>query len=136
MPVGELHRVPCLAVPLGVRHPEPPAGALVDVASLLLADEHDRAAVEPAKAGDHRAVVRQSPVAVQLEPVLQQALDVVERVGPLVVPGQLDLPPDLLVGGLVADPVDLALEPLQLAGDARAAEQRQVPQPPEPLAQP
>ncbi len=91
---------------------------------------------ELAETGDHRAVVAERPVAVQLEPVVEQPLDVVERVRPVVVAGQLDLAPDLFVGGLLADPGDLPLEPLELAGDARAAEQRQVPQPPEPLTQP
>src|SRR5204862_8326412 len=130
------HRVPRLAVALRVRHPEAPARALVDVASLLLTDQDDRAVPELAETGDHRAVVAERPVAVQLEPVVEQPLDVVERVRPVVVAGQLDLAPDLLVSGLLADPGDLPLEPLELAGDARAAEQRQVPQPPEPLAQP
>src|SRR2546423_581946 len=72
----------------------------------------------------------------QLNPVAGQPLDVVGRVGRVVVAAQLALAPDLLVGGLPADPGDLPLEPLELAGDAGAPEQRQVPQPPEPLAQP
>src|SRR5438874_1693916 len=80
--------------------------------------------------------VTQRSVAVQLEPVGQEALDVIECVRPLVVAGQLDLAPDLLVGRLLADPCDLPLEPLELAGEPRAPEQRKVPQAPEPLAQP
>ena len=72
----------------------------------------------------------------QLEPVVEQPLDVVERVRPLVVARELDLAPDLLVGRLLADPVELPLEPVELAGELRSAEQRHVPQPPEPLAQP
>src|SRR6185312_8327403 len=123
VPLGELHRVPGLAVPLRVRHPEATARALVDVATLLLPDEDDRAVAEPAEAGDHRAVVTQRPVAVELEPVVEQALDVVERVGAVVVAGQLALAPDLLVGRLLADSGDLPLEPVELAGDPRAAEQ-------------
>src|SRR5262249_8595262 len=71
-----------------------------------------------------------------LEPVVEQALDIVERVRPLVVPSELDLAPDLLVGRLLADPGDLALEPFQLPGDLRAAEQREAPQTPQALAQP
>ena len=46
--------------------------------------EDDGAAVELAEAGDHRAVVAEGTVAVQLEPVLEQPLHVVERVGPIV----------------------------------------------------
>jgi hypothetical protein len=73
---------------------------------------------------------------VELEPVVEQALDVVERVRPVVVARQLDLAPDLLVGGLLADPGDLPLQPVQLARELRAAEAREVPQPSEPLTQP
>src|SRR6185437_13925230 len=63
------------------------------------------------------------------------ALDVVERVRAIVVPRQLDLAPDLLVGRLLADPGDLPLQAIELAGDPRAAEERKVPQATEPLAQ-
>ena len=59
----------------------------------------------------------------QLEPVVQDPVDVVERVRPVLVPGQLDLVPDLLVGRLGLDPVELALQPLELAGEARAAQE-------------
>src|SRR5690242_11912653 len=104
-----MHR---LAIALRVRHPETAIDTLVDVAPLLLPDEDDRAAAELAEAGDHRTVVAERPVAVQLEPVLEQAVDVVERVRPVIVAGQLDLPPDLFVGRLLADAVDLPLQPL------------------------
>jgi len=40
---------------------------------------------------------------VHLEPVVEEPLDVVERVGTVVVPGELDLAPDILVGRLLAD---------------------------------
>src|SRR6476659_8126356 len=128
-----MHRLP---VALGVRHAEAPAGALVDVAAFLLADEDDRPVAELAEAGDHRSVVAERSVAVQLEPVIEQPLDVVERVRPLVVSGDLDLAPDLLVGGLLPDPGQLPLEALELPGQLRAAQQRQVPKPPEALPQP
>ena len=58
----------------------------------------------------------------QLEPVVEHPLDVVERVRPVVVTRELDLAPDLLVGGLLADSLDLPLQPLELAGKPRAAE--------------
>src|SRR5205085_7985774 len=63
VPLGELHRVPRLAVALRVRHTEPPSRALVDVAALLLADEDDRAAAELAETRDHRAVIGERAVA-------------------------------------------------------------------------
>src|SRR5438067_7488467 len=49
----------------------------------------------PAEAGDDRRVVRARPVAVQLDEVLQQPGDVVERVRPLGVSRELDGTPDL-----------------------------------------
>ena len=45
----------------------------------------------------------------QLEEVLEDPLDVVERVRPVLVARQLDRAPDLLVGRLGLDPVELAL---------------------------
>src|SRR6201989_3616600 len=92
------------------RHAEPALRALLDVAPLLLADERDRAAVELAEAGDHRAVVGVEAVAVQLEPVVEDPVDVVERVRAAVVARELDAPPDLLVGRLLLQPVELPLE--------------------------
>ena len=108
----------------------------MDVAPLLLPDEDDGASVEFAEAGDHRAVVSERPVPVELEPVLEEALHIVERVRPLLVSSQLDLAPDLLVGRLLPDPLDLPLQPLELAGEPCTADQREVLQAPEPLAQP
>src|SRR5581483_5852506 len=88
--LGELHHAHRLQVALRIRHPEAPLRALLDVATLLLADERDRTAVEFAEAGDHRAVVRAAAVAVQLEPVVEQPLDVIERVRALLVARELD----------------------------------------------
>ncbi len=101
-----------------------------------MADEGDRAAVELAEPGDDGAVVHPAAVAVELDPVLEDPFDVVERVGPLRVPGELDEPPDLVLGRIHArDRVELLLEPPFLARDARAVEERQAPQPAEPLPQ-
>ena len=84
------------------------------------------AIVRPPKRADPRhdgVIVRPAAVAVQLDPVVEDPLDVVERVRPVLVPGELDLRPDLLVGRLRLDPVELALEPLELAREARAAQE-------------
>ena len=90
-----------------------------------MADERNRAAAEAADAGDERPVVRPPPVAVQLDEVVQQPLDVVERVRPLGMARELDGAPDLLVGDLRLHALELLLEPLEIAGYARAAEQAQ-----------
>jgi hypothetical protein len=65
---------------------------------------------------------------VQLDPVLEQALDVVERVRTVLMPRELDRLPDFLVGRRRLDAVELALELLELPGEARAAEQVEGPQ--------
>ncbi len=59
----------------------------------------------------------------QLEPVVEDPLDVIERVRALLVPGELDALPDLLVGGVLAETLELTLEALELRGELRAAEQ-------------
>ena len=58
----------------------------------------------------------------QLDEVLEEAVDVVERVGAVFVAGELDVLPDLLVGRL-GDLLELPLEASELAGDPGAAKQ-------------
>ena len=85
-------------------------------------DERDRATVETAQPGHDGRVVHAPAVAVQLEPVVEDPLDVVERVGPLLMPGQLDAPPDLLVARVRAEALELTLQPLGLRRQVRAAQ--------------
>ena len=122
VPPGELHDAHRLCIALRIRHPEAALGALLDVAALLLAHERNRPAVELAQSGDHRTVVGAAAGPVQLEPVVEQALDVVEGVRPLLVPRQLDGLPDLLVGRLLAHPVQLALETVELSRELGTTE--------------
>src|SRR5205814_638795 len=110
VPLGELHDAHRLPVALRVRHPEAALGPLLDVPALLLADERDRPAVELPEPGDHRAVVVGAAVTVQLEPVLEQPFDIVERVRARVVARELDRAPDVLVRRLLLEPVELTLE--------------------------
>ena len=63
-----------------------------------MADDGDRAAVEASDPGDDRSVVGAPAVAVQLDPVLDHPLDVVERVRPLLMARELDDGPDLVLG--------------------------------------
>ena len=119
--IGELHRAHRLAISLGVGHPEVAARALLQVAPLLVTDQHDRAAVELADSGHDRVVVHPAAVAVELEEVLQDPLDVVERVRPLLMTGELDPLPDLLVRGVVLQPLELALQALELRGEPGSA---------------
>ena len=77
-------------------------------------DQRNRAALELADAGDERVVVHPAAIAMELEEVLEDPLDVVERVRPILVAGELDPLPDLLVGGVVLEPLELALEAFEL----------------------
>ena len=72
----------------------------------------------------------------QIDKIGEEATDVVERVRPVRVAGQLDGAPDLLVARLGDNPIELPLQALELAGEPRAAEQRHVAQAAQPLAQP
>ena len=136
VPVGELHHAHRFAVALRVRHAEVPMGALADVAAFLVPDERDGLALETAHTGHERRVVRERAVAVELDEVVEDPLDVVERVRAILVSRQLDRAPDLVGARLLGDPVDLVLEPGHLPGDADPAEERQLPEPRQPVAQP
>ena len=89
----------------------------------LVADERDRTAVETTKADNQRSVVGTATVAVQLDPVLEQAFDIVEGVRTVLVPRELDRMPDLLVRRRRLDAVELALQLVEVSGEAGAAEQ-------------
>src|SRR5689334_2156364 len=85
--------------------------------------------------GDERAVVRAAAVAVQLDPVVKHPLDVVERVRPVRMACELDRPPDLLVGRLRLQPLELPLESFGLTVDARAAQEGQPREPRQALSE-
>src|SRR5581483_40016 len=105
--LGQLHEPQGLAVPLGMRHAEVPVELLRGVPTLLVAEDHHRAAADPSEAADDRVVVAEHAVPVQLDEVLAQQADQVERVRPPRMPGELDAPPGR------QPPEHLALEPLE-----------------------
>ena len=80
---GELHHAQRLAIALGLRHAEVAVDLLLGVAALLVADDRHRPVAEEREAADERRVVREAPVAVELGPLREERLDVVERVGPV-----------------------------------------------------
>ena len=126
--VGKLHQPHRLAIPLGIGHAEVAVGALLDVSPLLIADERNRATVETSKADDERVIVGAATVPVQLDPVVEEPLDVVQRVRAVLMARELDRTPDLLVGRCGLDSLELALQLLELPGDARASEQVEIAQ--------
>src|SRR5690606_30496715 len=94
---GELHHAHRLPVALGVGHAEVPLHLLARGAALLVADHRDRAAIEPREAPDDGGVFGKRAVAVQLEEVVEDRVEVVEKVRAVRVPAQLHLLPDVEV---------------------------------------
>jgi hypothetical protein len=114
--LGELHQAERLAVPLRPRHPEAAQDVLLGGPALLLADHHHRFTVEARQPADQRLVVAEGPVAVQLEPIGEQPLDIVEHVRAVGVAGELDhLPARELVEDLLLEPRAPLLQPADLA---------------------
>ena len=70
-----------LAIALRVGAAEVAGRALGQVLPLLVADEHDLVLIEVGQPGDDRLVVADGPVAVQLEELLEDQLDVVAGLG-------------------------------------------------------
>jgi hypothetical protein len=63
----------------------------------LIPDERNRATVETSKADDERVIVGAATVPVQLDPVVEEPLDIVQRVRAVLMARELDRTPDLLV---------------------------------------
>ena len=134
--LGDLHHAHRLLVALGIRHAELP----VERAPSRRGPSGARSAttVRPssrAEPRDERAVIGAAAVAVQLDPVVDQPRDVVQRVRPVGMARELDRAPDRLVARVGLQPLQLALEPLALVLDARAAQERQPREARQPLAE-
>src|SRR5207247_3409384 len=108
---------------LGIRHPEVAVRPFLDVPALLISDDGDGPMIEAADPDHHCGVIAATAITVELHPVVEQTLDVVERVRPVLMTGELDGPPDLLVGGSLLRPLELALQLLQLPGELGAAQE-------------
>src|SRR5439155_8084718 len=131
----ELHQPHCLAIALRIGHAEVTVGSFLDVAALLVAHERDRATVEATETDHERMIVGPAAVTVQLDPIVEEPADVVQRVRAVLVARKLDRAPALLARRRGLDARELALELLELARDLRAPEQAQIAQTGEPLAQ-
>ncbi len=109
--LGLAHEAERLAVALGVGHAEVAPQVLLHVAALLLADDHDGRAAQARPPPDDGLVVAEVAVPVQLDPVGEDPLDVVEGVRALRVARDVHLFQRLQV--LVRAPLQL----LQLAAE-------------------
>ncbi len=99
-------------------------------------DQHDRPTVELPEAGYERRVVGAAAVAMKLEEVVEDPLDVVEGVRPVDVSRELDRLPDLLRRRIGAKVVELVLKARELARQLRAAQELHAAELTEALAQP
>ncbi len=93
-PFGQLHQSHRLAVPLRVGHPEVAPDVLLRLGALLLADDDDPPAVDPGQPGDHRRVVAEEAVAVELDELVGDVAEELEHPRATQVPGELDGRPD------------------------------------------
>ena len=107
-----------LAIALGMSTAEVAFLALGQVFPLLMADEHDLDVVQVGEAGDDRLVVAQGAVAVQLEELVEDQLDVVAGLRPLLVARDLDDLPGLEMRvDFPFERSQLAPQPADLFGD-------------------
>ena len=119
-PRRQLHQAPRLAVALGARHAEVAPHVLLGAAPLLVADDHHRPPAEAPHAADDRLVVAEGAIAVQLDEVLEQAADVIERERAQRMARQQHLLPRRQLGeDLALQLARLALEPADLELELR-----------------
>ncbi len=86
-------------------------GAGGGVVALLLADHHHRPATEAPEPADDRLVIAELAVALQLDELVDQGVEIVDEVRTLGMAGHLGLLPGREVGvGLAAEILHLALQ--------------------------
>ena len=88
--LGEFHQAKGLSITLGVRHAEVAAQVLLRVAASLMANDHDRLAVEARPTADDGGIIPVGTIAVQLNEVGECQPDVIERERSLAAAGDLD----------------------------------------------
>ena len=90
---GQLHLEDRLAVALGMGTAEVAGAPFFVGAALLMADDQHLVLIELGEAGEDRPVVAKAAVAVQFDELVEHQREIVGRVGPVLVPGDLhDLP--------------------------------------------
>ena len=117
---SQLHHAERLAETLGPRHAEVAADLFLRVAPLLMPDDRDGDTPEDREPGDDRRIVGVLPVAMELDEVGHERLDVVERIGAPGMPRDERLLPRREARvDLSRDAVQLLAELLDLAAVAR-----------------
>ena len=117
-PVGQRHQPDRLAIAVGLGHAEIVPEARGGVVALLLADQHDLAAVDPGEAADDRGVVGKGAVAGERQEILGEARHIIVEMRTVGMPGDLGLLPCRELGvGIAEQLVGLGLEPRDLRID-------------------
>ena len=84
--IGELVEPARFAIPFGLRLSKVTCRFLFRRAPFLMPDDDDAASVEARQTADDRRIIGKSPIAVQLLPIGEQMLDIIERVRPIRMP--------------------------------------------------
>src|SRR6185437_17028333 len=83
----QTHQAQCLAIAFGPRHAKITMNIFLGIASLLVADNHDRLTHKSCQAANDGMIIGKIPVAMKLFEVGEEMLDIIERVGALRMPG-------------------------------------------------
>ena len=94
----QFHDAHCLAIAFRIGHAEIAEQLLLGIASLLIAHHDDRPILELGEAGHQCGIIREAAVAVQLQEIRKQHLNIVESIGPLGMARQQHTVPGVLVG--------------------------------------
>ena len=82
----QCHLLQCLAITLRMGTPEVARLALGEVLPLLVADKHHLEVVEMGQPRDDRRIIAKRPVAMQLEKLLEDQIEIIASLRPLLVP--------------------------------------------------
>src|SRR5207244_4015054 len=96
--LGDLHDPQRLAIALGIRHSKISIDFLLGVASLLVANDQHVLAMETGHATDDGRIIGEAAVAMDLTPVGENALNVLQGIGALRMTRQLSFFPSIQVG--------------------------------------
>ena len=111
-----LHGAQRLAITVGPGVTEVTVDLLLGITALLVPDHHDRRALVERGARDNGVVVGKAAIAVQLDEVREQALDIIERRRPARMPGHLHtLPRRQVLVEFAANGGHALLEPRDLS---------------------
>ncbi|OPZ63735.1 MAG: hypothetical protein BWY83_03344 [bacterium ADurb.Bin478] len=88
-PGSQFHQPQRFAIALRMRHAKVTTELFLGLARFLMADHHHRLLLQTADAGDDGRVITEETVAVQFNEIGDHRLDVIQRVRPVGVTGQL-----------------------------------------------